>query len=393
MVIPVYDEPDLFKTLNCLTQATPPACAVEVILVLNSACDAPIPVIEQNKKTLANFNDWNKNNNRESICFYILNKMNNPVRIAGAGLARKIGMDEAVNRFFMLGNSDGIIVSLDADALVEDNYFTEIERFFGDPSINGCSLYFEHQINEEMDKKLKTAIIQYELYLRYFVEALRFINFPYAFHTIGSCFAVRVDAYCKQGGMNKRKAGEDFYFLQKLFQLGNYKELNSTTVFPGVRKSKRVPFGTGQSIVNITERSSGSLLNVYAFTAFLPLKYIYGNIQKLYSDNFPVDEFISQIKEFSLKEYLLNKEFKKKVEELRFNTSHFSAFEKRFYSRFNNFFIIQYLNYAHKKDYQKVYVVLALKNLLTQRGDFKGDMDDYSLLRFMRNMQKTGTNC
>ena len=75
-------------------------------------------------------------------------------------------------------------------------------------------------------------IAAYELHLRYYTHGLRFSNLPYSFQTVGSAMAVRCSAYQKQGGMNKRKAGEDFYFIQKIIALGGYSELNSTTVFP-----------------------------------------------------------------------------------------------------------------------------------------------------------------
>ena len=52
----------------------------------------------------------------------------------------------------------------------------------------------------------------------------------------------------KQDGLNKKQAGEDFYFLQKIMPMGNYFELNSTTVHPSSRTSDRVPFGTGPII-------------------------------------------------------------------------------------------------------------------------------------------------
>ena len=43
-----------------------------------------------------------------------------------------------------------------------------------------------------------------------------FVGYPDSIYTIGSAFAVRAEAYMKQGGMNRRQAGEDFYFLYKL---------------------------------------------------------------------------------------------------------------------------------------------------------------------------------
>ncbi len=39
----------------------------------------------------------------------------------------------------------------------------------------------------------------------------------HAYHTIGSSMAVRCSAYAKIGGMNRRKAGEDFIFYTNLY--------------------------------------------------------------------------------------------------------------------------------------------------------------------------------
>src|SRR4029434_9989987 len=92
------------------------------------------------------------------------------------------------------------------------------------------------------------AIAAYELHLRYYLQALRTAGFPHGYHTIGSSMAVRARTYMEQGGMNRRQAGEDFYFLHKLIPLGGFTELNSTTVYPLPRPSNRVPFGTGRAV-------------------------------------------------------------------------------------------------------------------------------------------------
>lgn len=48
--------------------------------------------------------------------------------------------------------------------------------------------------------------------------------------------------------MNRRRASEDFYFLQALMRGGRLTELGSTRVLPSPRVSQRVPFGTGRAI-------------------------------------------------------------------------------------------------------------------------------------------------
>jgi hypothetical protein len=52
--------------------------------------------------------------------------------------------------------------------------------------------------------------------------------------------------YIKAEGMNKKKAAEDFYFLEKISKNTRIYNISRTTVHPSGRKSWRVPFGTGQ---------------------------------------------------------------------------------------------------------------------------------------------------
>lgn len=55
-------------------------------------------------------------------------------------------------------------------------------------------------------------------------------------------------SYIKVEGMNKRKAAEDFYFLEKLAKNINVETIKTTAVIPSKRGSWRVPFGTGQRV-------------------------------------------------------------------------------------------------------------------------------------------------
>ncbi len=71
--------------------------------------------------------------------------------------------------------------------------------------------------------------------------------------------------------MNRRQAGEDFYFIQKLVPAGGYFNLNLTTVFPSPRISSRVPFGTGVTISRMAEAGDDIFLS-YNFKAFMELK-------------------------------------------------------------------------------------------------------------------------
>ena len=127
---------------------------------------------------------------------------------------------------------------------------TYFSRNFNDELV--C-IAFQHRIEELENIKQQEAIKKYEAYLHYFIEMQRGLNLPYAFQTIGSAFAVRAGAYLQVGGMNKRKAGEDFYFIHKFTKKGTIAELNECTVYPSGRPSFRVPFGTGKAVADMME--------------------------------------------------------------------------------------------------------------------------------------------
>jgi hypothetical protein len=79
--------------------------------------------------------------------------------------------------------------------------------------------------------------------------------------------ACAYETYIKAEGMNKRKAGEDFYFLEKIAKITDITNIKSTTVYPSSRKSWRVPFGTGQRMTRflLNERDEYLIYNPECF--------------------------------------------------------------------------------------------------------------------------------
>lgn len=169
-----------------------------------------------------------------------------PYKIGGVGLARKIGMDEALKVFNYQSNFKKLLICLDADCLVEPNYLTSIVEQFNSKNLSAGYVNFAHNINE--DSTTEEAIICYEIFLHYYVLGLKYANSPFAFHTIGSTMICDFESYIKIEGMNKKKAAEDFYFMEKLAKNFRIEKINSTTVYPSSRESWRVPFGTGQRV-------------------------------------------------------------------------------------------------------------------------------------------------
>jgi len=345
VVIPCYKEPHLSDTIDSLFHCQKPKGSVEIIIVINEPDNATPEAHNQNVLTAEDIIIWKKQHPDAFFKLFAICPQPFPKKHAGAGLARKTGMDEAVRRFGQVDNSDGIILSLDADTFVAPNYFTETENLFHNNSdYVGTTIAFRHRIMELTDEKQRRGIVFYENYLTYYKNAMAFTGYPNAIYTIGSAFAVKVYAYIKQGGMNNRQAGEDFYFLHKLAQFGPLAELNTTCVFPSARVSDRVPFGTGFAMKK-WQSGDHDLLNTYNFCAFRDLKFFFSLIPEFYITEMPNPERMGVAK--SLCSFLENEKFRESLEEIKKNISTPSAFQKRFFRFFNAFRILKFLNCSH----------------------------------------------
>lgn len=180
-----------------------------------------------------------------------------PDRVGGVGMARKLGHDLLLSRL-EFGSCDPILVSLDCDTLVEPGYAGAIATHFRTASAGGAVIPFVHQA--AFSEREEEAIVRYELFLRCYVAGLRFAGSPYAFHTVGSAMACRASAYLKCGGMNRRQAGEDFYFLQSLAKTSGVVQVEGALVRPSPRRSGRVPFGTGKAMGALLDSGEGAVL-------------------------------------------------------------------------------------------------------------------------------------
>lgn len=346
VIIPAYNEPNILQTLNSLFECRIPKFACEVIVLINDSEVTTLQIQEQNFKTKNDVQNWINHKQAPNLTFHCTYVKSLPKKHAGAGLARKLAMDEAIRRFYKIKNYNGIIASLDADTLVSPNYLNEIQKSFSINKRQNCAIFnFEHQITSNLPSEQKRAIILYELYLRYFKQALAYTGFPHAFHTIGSCFAVAADAYVKQGGMNRRQGGEDFYFLHKIFPLKGTIELTTVTVYPSSRISNRVPFGTGPALAKILDDGDYFTYNpVY----FQYLKQFFSNINQLYNCTNPeIEQYYEKQCHFSIKNFISIDEFTDHISEINKNSSSETTFVNRFYNWFDAFKVIKYLNYVH----------------------------------------------
>ncbi len=391
VVVPACSEPGICRLLDSLKLCSEPDCKVEVLVIVNAPGGAGEEVLENNRLTLKNIESWQRQNKN---CFFRLFAFFTPEPVLtgwGVGMARKSVMDEAVRRFDSINNPDGVILNIDADCLVEKNYFVSVcNELYKKNSRSACSIYFEHPLSgAEFSPDIYRYIALYELHLRYYYQGLAYSGFPFVFHTVGSALAVKALPYVKAGGMNRRQAGEDFYFIQKMVQAGGYFTLNSTTVFPSPRVSTRVPFGTGASVGKLSMDMSRTLMT-YNVNAFKELRHFFGMTDTFYSCS-PEDlaGFYKSLP-FGLRTFIDEMEWFGKMPEIKNNTSGSASFKKRFFGWFNMFKIVKYLNFVHIELYEKKAVEVSASELLETEGVNLKSMELVDLLIFFRKLEKHG---
>ena len=389
VTIPACDEPDITDLLDCLADCYKPECETEILIVVNAPADATENTIVNNKLTIKNIESWKKMNHDCFFRLFSFTAGSTSFTKWGVGMARKSAMDEAVRRFSLIDNPSGIIVSLDADCRVEKNYLISIFKEFSEKKeMKACSIYFEHPLSGSgFAPDIYRFITLYELHLRYFILGLKHSGFPDVFQTVGSCMAVKALPYVRAGGMNRRQAGEDFYFIQKLVTAGGYFDLNSTTVYPSPRVSTRVPFGTGASIGKLAGGNMQTFLS-YNIKAFAELKLM----TSITGDLFKVE--ISEIADsyFSLPEglrsYLSLQEWSEKLVEIKSNTSGIQSFTKRFFAWFNMFRTVKYMNHVHGTLFEKIPVEISSAKMLEFLGEELNSSDAIDILLKYRQLEK-----
>ncbi|MBF0131581.1 MAG: glycosyltransferase [Magnetococcales bacterium] len=388
VVIPSRSEPDPVFPLVSLADCDKPDTSVEVIVVINGSEE------DEDRDRLANVRArdmvtaWVDDHHNLSFDVTVQYHPRLPQRQAGVGLARRLGMDAACeNLLRATPKRPGIIVALDADCRVASNYLTAlVEHFQKHPKTGGASLYFEHPL-DGLPPWHRAGIVGYELFLRLYRQGLIVAGSPHAFHTVGSAMAVRADVYRRLGGMNRRQAGEDFYFLQKVMAHGPFSDLTTTTVFPSPRISHRVPFGTGRAMGKWCEKDTGTFMS-YDPQVFSDLRSFFGYVQELSQNQGTKFACSSPV----LAQFLEQQHFDQALEELRTHTATPDAFMKRFFVWFNPFRILKWTHFATECHYPKIPVFQAASTLLDWLGSTAKGLPgtEEELLQLFRERDRRG---
>jgi len=340
-VIPCMHEPAMLELLDHLRSRDMPDAAVEIIVVINHPCDAPDAVRQSNARTLDQITVWQRKHNHPIFKVHVIAATGLAKQACGVGIARKIGMDEAMRRFASLERADGIIASLDADCLVSTNYFTALLRAFtARPDIHAITTAYSHRIDELHDARHRQAMIGYELFLRYIELGWLYAGLPYAFTAIGSCFAVRANACARHHSMNKRQAGEDFYFLHKLARERPLGHIAEVCVYPSARMSSRTPFGTGQAVSD-WYCGKQTIWPVCAPQAFAQLKQMRDNLDQLF--HMETETWLASLSE-PLRLYLQAYHIDQAVTGMRANAASSTGFRRRFFFWFDGLKAWRYVN-------------------------------------------------
>lgn len=265
LVIPAYGEgQSLFDTLGSAPKG--PRGDTLIVVVFNARADSPERVHEANRASRARLHEAAKSS-REIGGSPPVSALAYPYGTVavidralprhflpegqGVGLARKIGNDLALALHAAGRIASPWIHNTDADTLLANDYFDQTEPIAADG--NAAALYFfEHRFSD--DEGLALAARLYEISLRYYTLGLAWARSPYAYEAMGSCIAIRPEAYAAVRGFPRKNAAEDFYVLDKLAKVGSIVRLAGTPLLLEGRLSDRVPFGTGKALSDLVSK-------------------------------------------------------------------------------------------------------------------------------------------
>ena len=241
IVIPAYAELEFLPlTIESINQNKPELLnQTLVVVVVNNANNSPQSIKANNQLTLQKINE---NNYQFTLAVVDAASpgLELPLKHAGVGLTRKIGMDLALSH---LTSPQSLIFCTDADTQVSPDYLSKVKQIFKSQNTSAAVIGSSHL--KSQDSAINDAIGQYEKFLKTTAEKIQRAGSPYGYVSMGSTIVCTAEAYCAVGGMPRKKATEDFYFLQELTKYCGVHNIPDILVFPSPRPISRVHLGTG----------------------------------------------------------------------------------------------------------------------------------------------------
>jgi hypothetical protein len=149
----------------------------------------------------------------------------------------------------------------------------------------------------------------------------------------------------------------------------------------------RVPFGTGTAMARLKKSGDDSYMT-YNIDAFKELMYLFRLTGELYeSDKSQIESSVNSLPP-GLISFFSKDEFPAAVTEIKENTSEPESFRKRFYTWFNMFRIVRYLNHVSTGLFIKQPVEEAACKLLELTGKKTDFSTTRELLEYYRSMER-----
>jgi len=344
IVIPCYNELDyLFKTLESInSQNLDLLNQTLIVIVINNSQKESDAVIDNNQTTYDLLITKNYQFNFIAIdCFsknYAI-----PEKLAGVGYARKIGLDFSLN---YIKDDQSIFCCLDADTLIDLNYLKIINQNFQN-GIDVGVINFKHQSSES--SIVEKAIREYESAIKTIADKIEKTGSPYGYVSMGSTIVCNVKSYIACGGMNTKKATEDFYFLQSLAKYAKIHKIREQLVFPSSRNENRVYLGTG---FRMNEYMANNCFKNLEFSdqSYLEISKIIQIINQGWnnSNEFIISEMNKILNKKSLK-FLIDKDLKHVLNQFRQNAKNKNQFMLFFNQWFDALAVMQLLKTLNTK--------------------------------------------
>jgi len=274
MIIPVYNEYDyILNTLKSINSNESSYLSnLLVVLVINNSKDENKAIINSNRQT-HKLIIKQKYNFEYTIIDCYSNQYALDEKYSGVGFARKIGMDFCLK----FSNKHSLLCCMDADTLINNNYFKNISDTFKDKRIQACTINFSHQKSNNND--LKEAILKYENKLKLIALSIKKTGSPYGYISMGSTMVCTTKAYIAIGGMSKKTVTEDFYFLQALAKHSKIHFIKKVLVHPSPRCEQRVYLGTGFRMREYKKNKKFTNLD-YSKSAYNSLKILLSSVDR-----------------------------------------------------------------------------------------------------------------
>jgi hypothetical protein len=165
--------------------------------------------------------------------------------------------------------------------------------------------------------------------------------------------------------MNRRQAGEDFYFLQELVKTGKVGRVTETTVHPSARVSDRVPFGTGATIGrHLSGEDDGSIV-------YHPSCYrIVGDWLSLVEDCLEqtAPDLLDRSAAISpqLEAFLIRNNFEKSWPRLQHNAPDLESLLRQFHRWFDGFRTLKLIHHLRDNGYPRQPIFDAIRELIDE---------------------------